>query len=191
MSDVTKKGTRIRVVKGRKHKDAVGTVFWSGPDKYNEGKTRLGVKADDGETIWVASDYVEAISGGAAAEEPPPVAPPNKGDRVRWKNRGQEGVGTVFWVGPSKSGPGHRVGIRQDDSDDAVWCDARQVTVVSDDDAPPTPRAATPAPAGGDDVVDAFADGAAPAGASHLDADVPFDDSAYFPIDEDADDVPF
>lgn len=113
------KGTRVKIVKGN-GKDQTGTVFWTGPDRYRSG-LRLGISGDDGETYWVSEEDVEKTDS-----TPPPAPTFDKGDRVRFRNRGQEGTGTVFWIGDSRSGPGQRLGIRDDSNpDDAVWLDGR------------------------------------------------------------------
>ena len=128
------KGVRVEIVKGRKGKGVVGTVFWIGDDKYNEGGKRVGIHGDDGEIYWVSADYVEESS--AAPPEPEGPAP-QKGDRVLWKQGEDGGEGEVFWVGVSKSGPGTRVGVRCDDGE-TRWFDARLVTLLAEgDDAPP------------------------------------------------------
>lgn len=170
-----KKGDRVEIARGKQGVGSVGTVFWTGPDRFNEGVQRLGVRADNGETLWVSEKDVEPASNKPA---PPPVDPPNKGDRVRWRNRGDEGEGNIFWVGKNKSGPGFRVGVRLDDQEDPLWLDARQVEVI---EAPPRATSALPggnrAPVDDDEEVAFFADGATTAGPAFLDEDVPFDES--------------
>jgi hypothetical protein len=130
------KGTRVRVTGGRKHKDKVGTIFWEGPDKYRDDGKRFGLHVDDGETIWIRSDYCEALDASdpafAIAEPDGPI--PEKGTRVRWTDDEGEHSGEVFWTGESKNGPGTRLGIRRDETEEAVWRDARLVEVVVDDD---------------------------------------------------------
>lgn len=119
------KGARVRITGGRNGKDETGEVFWKGPNKWGEGE-RLGVRGDNGETYWVADSDVELASGPAPVVEAGDTF--EKGDRVRFRNRGREGTGTVFWIGESRSGPGQRLGIRDDapeGEDDAVWIDAR------------------------------------------------------------------
>lgn len=143
MAEVTK-GTRVRVVKGRKYKDVVGTVFWTGPDKFKEGGTRLGLHADGGDTAWVPLDYVEVLEKGDPNFAEPEAAPaPEKGSTVFFDHEGERTPGTVFWVGEGRNG-GFRVGVRVEGEDDAVWLDARQIltdgedpsTPVQDDDIP-------------------------------------------------------
>ena len=125
------KGDRVRITGGRQGKDKTGTIFWKGPNKYGSGD-RYGVRGDDGETYWVSGDNVEASEAAAPpVEEGPTFA---KGDRVAYKVRGEEGVGTVFWIGESRNGPGQRLGVRPDDSDEAVWLDARQAREATEDD---------------------------------------------------------
>ena len=128
------KGTRVRVTGGRKYKDKVGTVFWEGEDKYRKEGTRLGLHGDDGETIWVRSDYCEALeaSDPAFVVPEPEGPPPEKGSRVRWPDDNGEHSGTVFWLGEARSGPGTRLGIRDDETDEAVWRDARLVEQIVD-----------------------------------------------------------
>ena len=119
------KGDRVKVVKGRKAKGVVGTVFWLGDNKFGEGK-RLGIEGDDGETYWVPEDYAEATD-----EPAPEIEPPEKGARVRFELQGVTVEGTVFWTGPSKSGRGYRLGVKDAD-DEPHWLDARRVEVVVD-----------------------------------------------------------
>lgn len=114
------KGTRIKVVKGRKHKGKTGTVFWSGPDKFNPGETRLGVNDDHGNTLWVSASYCEELTPSDDGFEPPSAeeAPTYaKGDRVQWIHGDAKMTGTVFWTGDSRAG-GQRLGIRMDDPAD-------------------------------------------------------------------------
>ena len=124
------KGTRIRIVKGRKGRGVVGTVFWEGPNNWGEG-TRLGVEGDDGETYWVASDNVEPLD---KKEDPglPPSPDVPKGARVSWKRGGDAGTGVVFWVGKGKNGRA-RVGLNDDETEETLWLDTRLVTVMEDD----------------------------------------------------------
>lgn len=123
-----KKGDRIKVIKGRKAKDVVGTIFWFGDNKFGEGK-RLGIEGDDGETYWVPEDYVEPTK-----DEAPEVEPPEKGARVRFEFQGVMVEAEVFWSGPSKSGRGHRVGVK-DGEGEPHWLDARKVEIVVEDGA--------------------------------------------------------
>ena len=134
------KNTRVTITTGD-GKGQSGTVFWTGADKYRGGQ-RLGVRGDDGETYWVSEGDVETTT-----DAPPAGATYDKGDRVRFRNHGQEGTGTVFWTGESRSTGGQRLGIRDDQSpDDAVWIDARFVSPLSpEDDAGPPPASAPPA----------------------------------------------
>jgi hypothetical protein len=179
------KGSRVKVTSGKNGVGSVGTVFWTGPDKYNEDNQRLGVRADDGETLWVSEAVVEEVTGSAAAQ-PDAGPPPDKGARVKWTNRGDTGEGTIFWVGQNKSGPGHRVGVRLDDQEDPLWLDGRQITVI---DSPPKATSALPRSSGGgrpkqeDDDVDMYADGAVPAGMPVWDEGAPVDES-FAPSDE-------
>lgn len=116
------KGTRVRIISGRQGQGATGTVFWTGPSRYGEG-LRLGVRGDDGATWWVDEGNVEETTAG-----PPPVDPGptfEKGDRVAFEVAGRQGTGSVFWIGESRHGPGQRLGIHDDDGEEAVWLDAR------------------------------------------------------------------
>jgi hypothetical protein len=124
------KGTRVRVVSGRKSKGVEGAVFWEGPNKYGEG-TRLGIKDDDDETHWVNAEHVEVIAAAPGAEEAEAAAAEvdeskmQKGARVRW---GDGNTGVIFWVGPNKYGPGLRLGVTSD-AGGKVWLDAATVEV--------------------------------------------------------------
>ena len=134
-----KKGTRVQIIGGRNGKGESGTIFWTGKNKWGDGE-RFGVRADSGETYWVADKDVEPTN----AAPPPAEAGPtfNKGDRVAFSVRGREGTGTVFWIGKSKHGPGQRLGVRDDDpesSEDAVWLEARQARAI-EGEAPPRPQ---------------------------------------------------
>lgn len=130
------KGDRVKIISG-KGKDQSGSIFWVGDSRYGDGK-RYGVSADDGETYWVDQEHVEA------AGEAPPADPGetfDKNDRVRFKNRGREGTGTVFWTGKSRQGPGQRLGVRDDENpDDAVWIDARFCERIEGEAPAPAPR---------------------------------------------------
>jgi len=139
MAGVLSKGERVKVVKGRKAKGVTGTIFWVGDNKYGEGK-RYGLHGDDGATHWVNADSCEAWD-----EPPAPVEEPDlvRGDRVSFQRDGEPAQGEVFWVGPSKHGPGTRVGVKLGD-DETLWFDARQVDKLADDAPPP---GAGPAPA--------------------------------------------
>jgi hypothetical protein len=54
------KGQTVVVAKGRKvPKGTTGTITWIGEDNY--GKARVGIRTDDGETVFTAQDNVEAI----------------------------------------------------------------------------------------------------------------------------------
>jgi hypothetical protein len=127
-----KKGDRVKITKGP-GKDTVGEIFWSGPNKWGGGE-RYGVRGDDGDTYWVNSADVEAASGPAPKVEAGREYA--KGDRVAFKVRGREGTGSVFWIGDSRSGPGQRLGINDDDGEDAVWLDARFVQPLENEPAP-------------------------------------------------------
>lgn len=181
------KGARVTITDGRQGKGVSGVIFWKGPNKWGEGE-RLGVRGDDGETYWVADADVEPATGA-----PPPVqdAGPTfaKGDRVRFKQGGREGTGSVFWTGESRQGPGQRLGIRDDDGEDPVWIDARLAEALTDEPRsamPPGGRA--PVHLGGDDEdaapwVPSLSEDELPPAAPWDDADV-----ASFAADDD--DVP-
>ncbi|MBH25113.1 MAG: hypothetical protein CMH57_11790 [Myxococcales bacterium] len=149
------KGTRVEIIKGYKGVGVIGTVFWSGPDKYNDGETRLGVKGNDGETYWVSANDVQATDEEAAEVAPPrqnvdagdgpPLA---KGSRVEW---GDGMAGSVFWYGASKFGDGMRVGVEADDGS-KHWLDAFEVTAVAAAAAPSSPADVVPPPSDNDPV---------------------------------------
>ncbi len=131
------KGTRVRICSGR-DSGKTGEVFWTGKDRYGDG-LRLGIRGDDGETYWISEGEVETTD----APPPPVEAGPtfDKNDRVRFRRRGQEGTGTVFWIGESRQGPGQRLGIRDDaNPDDAVWLDARFAEKLEGEEAAPAPQ---------------------------------------------------
>ena len=134
------KGTRVRVTGGRKHKGEVGTVFWQGPDAWREGGTRLGLHGDAGETLWVRSDYCEPVPPDDPQFQPPTAEEPDvqRGSAVCWRDGNQDHRGVVFWVGPSKSGPGVRLGIKHEQTMETIWRSARGVTLASEesDDLP-------------------------------------------------------
>lgn len=128
------KGARVEIVKGRKGKGTVGTVFWVGENQYGPG-VRLGIEGDDGETYWVNADNVEPTAKGP----PPEPEEPSRGDRVRFTLDDAVAHGEVFWVGPAKSGRGTRVGVNCDDGE-TRWLNARQVEI--DAGEAPSPSAA-------------------------------------------------
>ena len=153
-----KKGTRVEVVKGQRSYGVQGSVFWHGPDKYNEGSFRIGIKDDDGQTHWLSVDDVVEVDEDAAPadpsstsapqtprSEPPSTSTPQsprpetpasdlkRGMRVRWDN----GAGTIFWYGPSRYGDGMRVGVK-DDNEASHWLDALEVTpIIEEVSSPP------------------------------------------------------
>ncbi len=131
------KGDRVKIARG-KGTGVAGTIFWVGENRYGPGQ-RFGIKGDDGETYWSAEDQLEA------ADVPPPPEPegpvPNKGDRVEWTQGGASGFGRVFWVGQSRSGPGMRFGVEDDDGE-TRWLDQRFVKVTDAAGAPPPARRA-------------------------------------------------
>ena len=52
------KGQTVTVVRGRKvPKGTTGTVIWTGEDNY--GKARIGIKTEEGETVFTATSNVE------------------------------------------------------------------------------------------------------------------------------------
>lgn len=121
------KGTRVEIVRGPTGKDVVGTVFWIGDDRYNEGTKRLGIQGDDGETYWVSSDNVETSDKSVPAPTGPQL---QRGDRVSWKQGEEDGEGEVFWTGENKHGPGQRLGVKCDDGE-TRWFDSRAVSLLS------------------------------------------------------------
>jgi hypothetical protein len=127
------KGTRIKIISGE-GMDQTGTVFWTGKDRYRDG-LRLGVRGDDGETYWISQADVEETDAVVPVGETF-----DKGDRVRFRNSGAEGFGTVFWIGQSRDGPGQRLGIRDDSNpEDAIWLDARFAEALAEGEGPPAP----------------------------------------------------
>jgi hypothetical protein len=55
------KGQIVIVVRGRKiPQGTTGTIVWTGDDGY--GKTRVGIKTEDGETVFTAASNVEVAS---------------------------------------------------------------------------------------------------------------------------------
>lgn len=169
------KGTRVRITGGRQGKGQTGTIFWKGPNKYGPGD-RFGVQGDDGATYWVTEDNVEK-----ATDAPPPPAVSDvtfdKGDRVVLTQNGEQVYGSVFWTGKSKMG-GQRLGVRGDDSEDAIWIDARFVEAAGDDaPAGPAPMASA-RPAADDDEGDEMpADYAAPMDMGDMPPMAPIDDA--------------
>jgi hypothetical protein len=141
------KGQRVKIVGGRQGLDQSGTIFWKGANKWGKGE-RLGVRGDDGETYWVSDEDCEAATGSAPIQEAGDTFA--KGDRVLFKNNGQDGRGTVFWIGQSRNGPGQRLGVNDDAGEDAVWLDANRCKALSEDDdqGPPPQQRQDPAPAG-------------------------------------------
>ena len=138
------KGTRVRITAGE-GEGVTGSVFWTGKDRYREGMLRLGVRGDDGETYWASQSDVNVC------DDPLPAGEHfEKDDRVQFRVRGEQGTGTVFWIGESRNGPGQRLGIRDDaNPEDAVWLDARMVKHLDADADPgpaPAPERGTPTP---------------------------------------------
>jgi hypothetical protein len=125
------KGDRVQIEPGNKGEGVCGEVFWKGTKKWGEGE-RLGVRGDDGETYWIDDDCVSASNQSAPVQEPGDTF--SKGDRVSFKSRGRQGRGSVFWIGDSRNGPGQRLGINDDDGEDAVWIDARFAEALSPDE---------------------------------------------------------
>ena len=130
-----KKGSRVRFKSGAKA-GVTGTIFWTGKDKYKGGE-RYGINGDDGQTHWANSSEVEASDAPAPEVDAGELF--EKGDRVRYRDRGNTGTGSVFWLGDSRRG-GQRLGIRSDDDpDNAVWLDARFVERLREEDDPGAP----------------------------------------------------
>ena len=125
------KGDRVQIKPGNNGEGVCGEVFWKGTKKWGDGE-RLGVRGDDGETYWIDDDCVSPSDKSAPVPEPGDTF--SKGDRVSFKSRGRQGRGTVFWIGESRNGPGQRLGIDDDDGEDAVWLDARFAKALSPDD---------------------------------------------------------
>ncbi len=53
-------GDRVVILRGRKSVGAQGTVFWKGKSKHGPG-TRLGVRTDDGQKVFVGLDDVDVV----------------------------------------------------------------------------------------------------------------------------------
>lgn len=187
------KGTRVRIVKGRNGVNQAGTVFWEGPNKYGSG-TRLGIEGDDGQTYWIATEYVEEIADAVAAVVEEPTL--ERGMRVQWQRGEETGTGEVFWLGTNKRGPGTRVGVRDDVTQDAVWLPASCCTpsdasaakenrpspgrapTRTDDDMPPM----APLP----QDIDASSDELPPMAPLPDDGDIPyFEEEEEIPYNED------
>lgn len=137
-----RKGSRVRVYKGRKVPvGTVGVVIWEGDSAYGR---RLGVKDDNGTVHWVAADNVEREDAAllrstvtdwvafydtlrgleTAAAKLVEEAFPVRGCQVR---TACGKVGSVFW----KADDGKRVGVRVGpDRNDVVWANANTVTAV-------------------------------------------------------------
>ena len=114
------KGTRVKIVKGRKAVGMTGTVFWYGDNKFGEGK-RCGIEGDDGETYWISESNLEKTNDAA-----PELEIPEKGTRVVFTSEaGEEVEGEVFWSGESKSGRTVRLGVK-DAEGETHWLDARK-----------------------------------------------------------------
>ncbi len=180
-----KKGDRVKIVDGN-GSGQHGEVFWTGANKWGPG-SRLGVRGDDGETYWVNEDDTEPSTAEAPAPDPGETF--QKGDRVAFTQRGQQGEGAVFWTGKSRSG-GQRLGVRPDDSEDAVWLDARFARRVEQQAAP-----APLAPLAEDEDEDDVIEYAPPLGADDLPPMAPIDDAwadqMASVIDEGEDEAPF
>lgn len=202
-----KKGDRVEITSGP-GKGQVGSIFWKGKDKYNGGH-RYGVSGDDGETYWVSESDVTASK--AKLPDSPTF---DKGDRVRFRNRGETGTGTVFWTGKSRSGPGQRLGIRDDSNpEDAVWLDARFASELPPEEDPGAPEPQRSSGRGGgsyqrrgseldehgfggrDSVTEVPADYAPPLNLDDAPPPAPVDDSFAdswaAQLDAEVDDVPF
>jgi len=200
------KGSRVRITSGPTA-GVTGSIFWSGKDKFRGGM-RFGVRGDDGDTHWVNEGIVEASD----SEEPTndDAEKFEKGDRVKFKQRGEEGTGSVFWIGDSRQG-GQRLGVRNDDDpDNAVWIDARFCTRI-EGEAPAPARGrggggrGRGAPAGGDwGAGDEFSDNSWEAAQAGMDERVPepppdmgappmddgYYDSMASSVDDEGDDSP-
>ena len=125
------KGTFVSITEGQ-HEGKSGTIFWTGPDKFNPGETRLGLKTSSGETIWIGSGQVQVADEDAVQQQESAAPAPttsadlpalSRGMRVRFG----EQTGTIFWAGPSKFGDGLRVGVEADDGN-KHWLDGSQVS---------------------------------------------------------------
>jgi hypothetical protein len=179
------KGSRVKITAG-KGLDQVGSIFWVGASRYGDGQ-RFGISADDGETYWVDESNVVEAADSAPAE---PSETFEKGDRVRFKNRGQEGTGSVFWTGKSRHGPGQRLGVRDDENpDDAVWIDARFCERIEGEAPAPPPRRSAGGFSDGDPTPDEYNTSL---GMDEGPPPPPLDESAYegWDTDESPDEIP-
>lgn len=168
------KGTLVEVTGGKAPRGVQGTVFWTGPDRYDEGSTRIGIKTDSGETYWLSENDVRAVEAGgaapkAAAPAQRPTAPPPQAPRTAAPTSAPVGEKLVTApAGPAGPAPdkGARVswatgvgtvfwygpskfgdGMRvgvEDDNGAKHWLDAREVTVTGQAPARPA-RAPRPA----------------------------------------------
>lgn len=68
-------GKRVKVVKGRKCPiGAVGVVFYLCRKQYGQNQwfgfsTRVGIKTDNGETLWTSTDNIELLEVAKCSEE--------------------------------------------------------------------------------------------------------------------------
>lgn len=187
-----KKGDRVKIKSG-KGLGVCGSIFWEGASRYGDGK-RFGMRGDDGETYWVDQSQVEEASGPAPVEEAGDTF--EKGARVQFKLGEREGVGSVFWTGNSRNGPGQRLGVRDDENpDDAVWIDARFCQAI-EGEAPARPQRGGGGGGGGgsqgyeDDEVDLPAEYNTSMSEADLPPAAPADDDFYTGFESDDDGVP-
>lgn len=203
------KGDRVAITGGKKGVGVRGEVFWIGENKWGPG-LRYGVKGNDGETYWLddakLGDEKDAPPPPEGAEPPAPMEELAKGTRVRIRGGAARGqLGSIFWVGENKYGPGKRYGVKGDD-DDTYWLDQTQVEESDEPAAKKSPaRAAASgdngAGGGGDDdagFANEFSDEDAPPAPMNDpgfdDAPPPGDDELHEASafdDGDANDIPF
>ena len=170
------KGARVQIKSGRAE-GVAGTVFWKGENKWGPGE-RLGVRGDDGQTHWI--DSAEVTPTDAAVPDAPTFS---RGDRVAFRQGAEEGIGTVFWTGQNRHGPGQRLGIHPDggDPDSPVWLDALATKALNPADDPGPPVDAAPRGGGGGGGYRGSGGGG---GRSDDVAEIPHDYSAPMSMDE-------
>ncbi len=137
------KGSRVEVFKGRKVPvGTTGEVFWVGAGTYG---TRVGLKGDDGDTYWLASDncrpegWAQLVvragdHGWDIVARQLEAAQIHKGDRVRFVNaEGQAFIGEVFWKERNRLGV--RVGAGEGhNGSDVLWLNTSQVEKLDGND---------------------------------------------------------
>lgn len=135
------KGSRVRVVRGRKTPQGTeGVVFWigegtSGRGYYAETVTRVGIKTDDGVTYWVNNiNYCVNLTPRTDAD----IDADNKAQKRasiarNLTHKGSQIVskrvsGTVAWAGYTKRGNGPWRALVKSGGD--FWLDASEISAV-------------------------------------------------------------